>query len=115
MLLPIRGAFAAAMLCPPMGPASHMQRVVAEHHPAGAEHLVTGSLDHVVLTKRSSHGLAVIARCVQYVTALYNGYLARSVNSKVDVDRPDPLPSSQLQSCALAEVLKVNRQALRSQ
>ena len=48
--------------------------------------------------------------------ALYNGYLDRSVNSKVDVNRPDPVPSSQLQSCALAEVLKVvNRQALRLQ
>ena len=73
VLLPIRGAFAAAMLCPPMGSAGHMQRVVAEQHPAGAEHLVTGSRDHVVLTKRSSHGLAVIAHCVQDVTLSTTG------------------------------------------
>ena len=73
VLLPIRGAFAAAMLWPPMGPAGHMQWVVAEHHPAGAEHLVTGAHDQVVLTKRSSHGLAVIDRCVYDVTPSTTG------------------------------------------
>ena len=46
VLLPIRGAVAAAMLCPPMGSGGHTQRVITGHQPAAAEHLAAHEHEH---------------------------------------------------------------------
>ena len=46
ILLPIRGAAAAAMLCPPVGSAGQTQGALAEHHPAAAaERVIDPDMD----------------------------------------------------------------------